>query len=142
MWKALVALVLALPVGAYVAGSVMDQRAALPDRRPLVVVDDPAQVLGSTAADPGPDRPAGGRDDADPEDEDDDDIEFVRPDPEDVADELEDRREDAAEDRRDAREDRRDDLEDARDDAADGQNGSDDDHSGRGGGDGSGGDDS
>ncbi len=40
-WKGLVVVLLTLPVGAYVTGSLVGSQADLPDRRAPVVIDDP-----------------------------------------------------------------------------------------------------
>ncbi|RYU09492.1 hypothetical protein [Nocardioides iriomotensis] len=99
-WKGLVVLLLALPVGAYVTGSLAGAPADLPDRLEPVVVQDPSS--GDTAPEPshseGPrnDGATGDRDDdrddRDGRDEGDDrdEVEVVRPDPDDLDDDSDD----------------------------------------------------
>ena len=100
-WKGLVVLLLALPVGAYVTGSLAGAPADLPDRLEPVVVQDPSS--GDTAPEPSPsegprdggatgDREDADRDDRDGRDEGDDrdEVEVVRPDPDDLDDDSDD----------------------------------------------------
>jgi hypothetical protein len=108
-WKALVVLLLTLPVGAYVAGGLAGPRAELPDRRPPVLVDDPAPVASSGSGTPSQGSSESPRDDGqvgrdgdegrdgrgdDEDDDDDDDVRVVRPDPDDLDDEDDDDRAD------------------------------------------------
>jgi hypothetical protein len=63
-WRALVVALLALPVGAYVAGGLTGSQADLPDQRPPVQVADPRQQPEpSTTMTGGPSDPGDGRDD-------------------------------------------------------------------------------
>jgi hypothetical protein len=130
-WKGLVVLLLALPVGAYVTGSLAGAPAGLPDRREPVVVQDP--TADDTA--PKPSRPGPGTADDRDDDRDDDrgdnsgkgkggggrddgdDVEVVRPDPDDLDDESDDDgRDHDGDDNRDDRDDRDDDRDDVTDD--------------------------
>ena len=97
-WKGLVVLLLTLPVGAYVAGSLAGPRVELPDQRPPVLVDDPDPVASSGSGRPSEsprggnrggqddDEDRDGRDDDRRDDDDDDDVRVVRPDPDDLDD--------------------------------------------------------
>lgn len=100
-WKAFVVMLLALPVGAYVTGSLAGSQADLPDRLTPVVVEDPQPSAPSTP-DPTPgtspratpggdgddDRRGEGRrgDDGRGDDGDDDEVQVIRPEPDDVGD--------------------------------------------------------
>jgi hypothetical protein len=105
-WKALVVLLLTLPVGAYVAGGLAGPRAELPDRRPPVLVEDPAPVASSGSSTPSESPSDGvpaGRDgdegrDGRGGDDDDDDVRVVRPDPDDLDDDQDDDRDDDRDD--------------------------------------------
>jgi len=113
LWKALIALVVALPLGAYAAGSLVASADDPPPNRQAIelreVGDNAGQATGDGRRKDRQDR--SGEDDDDAEDE----FERVNPDPEELAEEAED----AAEERRDRREDRRDDRRDQREDRRD-----------------------
>jgi hypothetical protein len=101
-WRALVVALLALPVGAYVAGGLTGSQADLPDQRPPVQVADPRQQPEpSTTITEGPSAPGGddrsgdgdrddddgrgsGSDDSD--DDSDDEVRIVRPELQDLDD--------------------------------------------------------
>lgn len=99
-WKGLVVLLLALPVGAYVTGSLTGAPADLPDRLEPVVVQDPSSEdtapEPSTSDRPGTDGTPGGRDHDDGRDE---NVEVVRPDPDDLDDDSDDDGRDLDDDR-------------------------------------------
>jgi hypothetical protein len=97
-WKALVVALLALPIGAYVTGTLVGSQADPPDRRAPIVVEDPGPSQSPTPSptdrpSPSPtDRPSSGDDaddrdgDDDDDDDPDDDVEEVEPDIEDLDD--------------------------------------------------------
>lgn len=101
-WRALVVALLALPVGAYVAGGLTGSQADLPDQRPPVQVADPRQqpapsttITEGPSAPGGDDRPGddvgdddrdGDRDDDRDGDGDDDEVRIVRPELQDLDD--------------------------------------------------------
>ena len=132
LWKGLIALVVALPLGAYAAGSLVASADDPPPTRQAIELRE----VGDNAGQAADDGRRGDRQDRRGEDDDDaeDEFERVNPGPEELAEEAED----AAEERRDRREDRRDGRRDKREDRRD------DDSSGHGSDDGGddGGDDS
>lgn len=98
-------LLLTLPVGAYVAGSVLAGQEPLPDRRAPVVVDDPTGPATGSPAGPGRTESPGTDDDRDVGDDGsdnrgrgegedrqarDDDVDIIRPEPEDIDDDGDD----------------------------------------------------
>jgi hypothetical protein len=99
-WKGLVVLLLALPVGAYVTGSLAGAPADLPDRLEPVVVQDPASKDNAPEPSPSKAPPADGtpgdrdgdgdQDDARDDRDEGDDVEVVRPDPDDLDDDSDD----------------------------------------------------
>lgn len=128
--KVAVGLLLTLPLGAYVAGTLVASQASMPEERaPIGVESSPSS--STTATRPSPSVPTpddrrpddrnsshggSGDDDSDGSGHDDpDDVEVVRPSPHEIEDEREDRADEAA----DAREDAADEAEDAAEDAAD-----------------------
>ena len=125
--KVALALLLTLPLGAYITGTLVASQTDMPQERAPVVIDSRPTV--SPTVTPTPPEPSRSPDDKGGESEDrdddrddddnsgnggDDDVRVVRPTPRDV-DDLEDRADDLA----DEREDRADDLADQREDRAD-----------------------
>ena len=112
-WKGLVVVLLTLPVGAYVTGSLVGSQADLPDRRAPVVIDDPQTTPPSptskstgrpdssdqpTATPDGPpssSSPGGSSNDSDDGGKDDggkdDEVQVIRPEPDDLDGDLDDR---------------------------------------------------
>ena len=58
LWKVLVVLLLVLPIGAYVTGSLAGSQANLPDQRDPIVVDDPEPSSSDTPESPKASKPA------------------------------------------------------------------------------------
>lgn len=87
-WRGLVVLLLALPVGAYVTGSLAGTQGDLPDHLDPVVVEDPSPTGKTPTPAPSrkPDREDDDRDDRDERD----DVVVVRPDPDDLDDASDD----------------------------------------------------
>ena len=99
-WKVMVGLLLTLPVGAYVTGTLVAADPGLPaERRPIVISDasaDQAPPGGPATSGARPDRGSGsaGQGDDDGDDQgrgrgrggDDDEVEVVRPSPDDIDD--------------------------------------------------------
>ena len=123
--KVALALLLTLPLGAYITGTLVASQTDMPQERAPVVIDSrptESPTVTPTSPEPSrsPDDKGGDREDRDDDRDDDsghggdDDARVVRPTPRDV-DDLEDRADDLA----DAREDRADDLADQREDRAD-----------------------
>ena len=84
-WRGLVVLLLALPVGAYVTGSLAGTQGDLPDHLDPVVVEDPSPT-GQMPTPPPSRKPDGEDDDRDERD----DVVVVRPDPDDLDDASDD----------------------------------------------------
>ena len=125
--KVALGLLLTLPLGAYITGTLVASQADMPqDRAPVVVDSPPSETPPTTPAPPpSPTRSPGDDrgDDHDDDHDDDDDVRVIRPTPREVdddrAEDLADDREDRADDLADEREDRADDLADEREDRAD-----------------------
>lgn len=129
-WKVFVGLLLTLPVGAYVAGTLISSQASPPaERAPIVVTGESNPDRGGSDAStprtaPRPtDDPTGTADD----DPDWDDVEDVVPEPEDIDDRGGNRGDDDAHDDKDDKEDRGSGDGDDRDDPDDRGPGDDDD---------------
>jgi hypothetical protein len=130
--KIALGLLLTLPLGAYIAGTLVASQVDMPpERAPVVIEASPAESPAATPANspsPSPsrspdDETSGHGDDDDDDDrsgsghgDDDDDVRIVRPTPREVD---EDALEDRADDLADEREDRADDLADEREDRTD-----------------------
>jgi len=138
--KVMAALLLTLPLGAYIAGTLMSSQVDMPAERTPVVIDGSPVAETSGSAGTVPSRPpkpspspsathSPGDDDDDDDrsghgrggddDDDDDDVRVIRPTPRDL-DDLEDEREDRADDLADAREERAEEAEDRAEEADDG----------------------
>ncbi len=127
--KVALGLLLTLPLGAYITGTLVASQTDMPQERAPVVID--SRPTESPTATPSPPEPSRSPDDkgGDRKDRDDDsghggddDVRVIRPTPRDVDDDREDRADDLA----DEREDRADDLADEREDRADDSNDGDD----------------
>lgn len=120
--KVALGLLLTLPLGAYITGTLVASQTDMPQERAPVVID--SRPTESPTASPTPPEPSRSPDDkgGDRKDRDDDsghdgddDVRVVRPTPREVDDDLADEREDRADDLADEREDRTDDSDDGDD---------------------------
>lgn len=143
--KVAIGLLLTLPLGAYIAGTLVASQASMPDERAPIVVESTPSSSTTTATPSRTPRPSpsrttptpddrrsddGRHDDSDDSghDDDSDDVKVVRPSPREVEDDREDDAEDAREDAEDDAEDaREEDAKDVEDDARDSDDGSGDD---------------
>jgi len=124
--KVALGLLLTLPLGAYITGTLVASQTDMPQERAPVVIDSrPTESPTATPTSPEPSRsPDDKGDDRKDRDDDrdddsghggDDDIRVVRPTPREVDDDLADELEDRADDLADEREDRADDSDDGDD---------------------------
>lgn len=118
--KVAIGLLLTLPLGAYIAGTLVASQATMPERRPAVVITQSASETASTTPTPrpSPSRTPDGRDDDrrgrdddidDRDDDGDDDVQVVRPTPREVDDDRDDHDDSDDHDDTDDRDDRDDD---------------------------------
>jgi hypothetical protein len=132
--KVALAMLLTLPLGAYITGTLVASQTDMPQERAPVVIDSrPTESPTATPTPPAPSRSpddnGGDRKDRDDDRDDDsghggdDDVRVVRPTPRDVDDDLEDLTDDLADEREDRADDLADEREDRTDDSDDGDDG-------------------